>query len=173
MSTLTPQNSSLEVFTYKEGLLSAVAHDLRISVTDYEVTIDDGEISLRADAASLQVASPQKDGVDHPSLLRDADLEKINKTIAKEVLSPRKYPEILFSGNYDEEVRGVEGELRLHGHSRHIESAGSLDGDDFVAVFELNQPNFGIKPYSAMLGALKIKPVIRVVFRAPIALLAD
>ena len=33
--------SEVYVFTFKEGLLSAIAHDLKIRVTTHEVAIDD------------------------------------------------------------------------------------------------------------------------------------
>ena len=33
--------------------------------------------------------------------------------------------------------------------------------------FELHQPDYGIMPYSAMLGALKVQPKVKVVFSAP------
>jgi hypothetical protein len=38
------------------------------------------------------------------------------------------------------------------------------DGDRWVTDLKLHQPDFGIKPFSAALGALKVKPdvIIRV-----------
>ena len=39
--------------------------------------------------------------------------------------------------------------------------------DDWVAELKLHQPDFGIKPYSAALGALKVKPDILVRVSVP------
>ena len=50
----------------------------------------------------------------------------------------------------------------LHGRSREITLKRT--GDDEAEV-TLHQPDYGIKPYSAMFGALKIKPDIRVRLR--------
>ena len=38
------------VFTYKEGLLSALAHDLEIRVPGFEVDVDDATLAVRARA---------------------------------------------------------------------------------------------------------------------------
>jgi hypothetical protein len=40
-------------------------------------------------------------------------------------------------------------------------------GSHFVAQVVLHQPDFGIKPYSAMLGALRIRPDVRIELSVP------
>ena len=52
----------------------------------------------------------------------------------------------------------VVGKLTLHGQSQEIR--GKRTGNS--AEFRIDQRAFGIKPYSAMLGALKVKPEVTV-----------
>jgi hypothetical protein len=46
--------------------------------------------------------------------------------------------------------------------SRRISAKASLRGDRWGAQISIHQPDYGIKPFSAMLGALKVKPKVRV-----------
>src|SRR6202012_2525142 len=63
------------VLTYKEGLLSAVAHDLSIRVGSFTVTVNEEPLAARArfDAGSLRVVSAVHDGAPRPDALSDAD----------------------------------------------------------------------------------------------------
>jgi hypothetical protein len=151
------------VLTFKEGLLSAVAHDLQIRVTRFAIDVDDATraITARFEAGSLKVLGAVHDGVLRESTLSDADKRKIEQNIADDVLAVRSYPEIRFtSSEVVPEGDGfrVRGELALHGRARPIAFTAQKKGDRLVAEVPLHQPDFGIKPYSAMLGALKIKP---------------
>lgn len=161
------------VYTYKDGLLSAVAHDLQIRVTDFHIDIDpqEGAISGRFDARSLRVVSAVKDG--RPTdALGDKDKKEIEKTIAADVLHPDKHSHITFTSSGVRENNGgmeVRGTLQLHGTEKTITfPVREIDGN-YVADVPLHQPDFGIKPYSAMMGTLKIKPEVRVVVKVPTA----
>ena len=64
---LTANSGKLFVCTYKEGFLSAVAHDLLIEVTGFAVNLhvtDAGSVSVEAEiqANSLKVICAMKDG---------------------------------------------------------------------------------------------------------------
>src|SRR5262249_43211936 len=82
---------------------------------------------------------------------------EIEKNIREDVLKSSRFPQIRFEAT---EVGDTEivGKLTLCGVTREIrcKRAGQL------VSYELNQPYFGIKPYTAMLGTLKVKPVVRV-----------
>jgi polyisoprenoid-binding protein YceI len=155
------------VFTYKEGLLSAVAHDLEIRVTRFDVDVEQSPLSVRArfDAASLAVVGAVREGAVHPGTLSDADMRKIEHTIATEVLHTAEHPEILFaSAEIRPEGEGFRmiGELTLRGRAQLITFVAKPEGEQMVAEARVHQPDFGIKPYSAMLGTLKIKPDVTV-----------
>jgi hypothetical protein len=52
----------------------------------------------------------------------------------------------------------------MHGKARSIQTSIRADGDRWVAEVTVHQPDFGLKPYTAALGALKVKPdvIVRV-----------
>jgi hypothetical protein len=168
MPSFDAQNAECSVFTFKEGLLSPVAHDLRLQVTRFNIDVAADAASIVAifDAGSLVVDSPMKDGVENPSALSAADKHKIAGQIRDDVLETRKHPEIVFrsrllrprsDGGYD-----FAGELSLHGVTRPLSGATQLVNGRQRLELTLHQPDFGITPFRAMLGALKIQADVRV-----------
>jgi len=152
------------VFTYKEGLLSAVAHDLKLRVGTFSVQLDGNKLTARFDARTLIVVSAMKEGVERAGLLGPRDHQKIERTVADEVLQSARYPEIAFSAVIPPgDGASFDGTLALHGVTRAVRV--SVAGR--VAEVELNQPDFGIKPYSAMFGTLKLKPRVLVRMTLP------
>ena len=169
MARYDAYNSECLLFSFKDGLLSRLAHDLKLQVERFSIEVDDETHSITAsfDPSSVQVACAQVDGRDDPSTLTKGDKKKIADNVAKDVLHVRKHPEIRFdSTNVVQRGEGfaVEGTLQLHGRSRNIQTSIRADGDHWVAEVTIHQPDFGIKPYTAALGALKVKPdvVVRV-----------
>jgi polyisoprenoid-binding protein YceI len=168
MSTYTQDNAECYIFTFKEGLLSPIAHDLRIRVTHFSIQVDEasGAVTASFDTASLRVDTPMKDGKENPSALNDSDKEKIAGQIRDDVLHSSKHPEARFQsrsaqkrsdGGYD-----LEGDLTLHGTSKAIKVTTVLDGGRQQLDFTLHQPDFGITPFKAMMGTLKIQPDVKV-----------
>lgn len=160
------------IFTYKEGLLSAVAHDLELVVRSFEIDLseDRSRITARFDVRSIEVVDPIVDGRRAPGTLSDRDKAKIQSNIVSDVIPAKKHPDIRFeSTELREEGDGwvVRGRLTIAGHSRDITVPARREGDHAVADVLLHQPDYGVKPYSAMLGTLKIKPDIRIVIRVP------
>jgi polyisoprenoid-binding protein YceI len=156
------------IFTFKEGLLSPMAHDLRIKVTSFSIEVDDAKTSVVAsfDTTSLRVDTPMKDGAENPSALSAADKEKIAGQIRDDVLHSSKHPTATFrssavtprgDGGYD-----LAGDLTLHGVTKRIQAQTQLVGGRQQLDLTLNQPEFGITPYKAMLGTLKIQPDVKI-----------
>ena len=155
------------VLTYKEGLLSAIAHDLEIRVTHFEVDVSLDPLAVQAtfDASSLRVVGAVRDGAVHPGTLSEGDKKTIEHNIVADVLHPDDHPSIRFRSTVvtrDGDGYRVEGSLTLHGRARSVSFAARPEGDRLVAEIRLHQPDFGIKPYSALLGTLKIKPDVTV-----------
>lgn len=172
MRKLDASSAECLVFTYREGLLSAVAHDLRIRVTGFSIELDEAArtIRARADAASLRVECALRDGAELPGALSDANRKEIEASIAGSVLDAARHPEIRFSSSrVDERPDGfdVEGALELHGQSRTVRVQIRRAGERDVAELTVHQPDFGIKPYSAMLGALRVRADVLVRVSAP------
>lgn len=169
MPRFDPTNAECLVFTFKEGLLSAIAHDLKIRVASFSVEHDEaaGRVVARFDARSLRVVTAMKDGAESPGALSDGNKAEIERTIRKEVLDDARHPEIVFTSSAIVAAGGahrVEGTLALHGRTRAIVITVENEGARKVATARIHQPDFGIKPYSAMLGTLKIKPDVEIRF---------
>jgi polyisoprenoid-binding protein YceI len=64
-------------------------------------------------------------------------------------------------------TRVVTGNLTLHGQTRSVTATIREDGANWTTDVTLQQPDFGIKPYKALGGALKVKPEVRVTVRVP------
>jgi hypothetical protein len=159
------------VFTFKDGALSAIAHDLELTVGRFTIEVgDDLAIAARFQLDSVRVAHAVKDG--RPSgALSDGDKRKIEKTMAEEVLELRRFPEASFAGRATAAGAGfvLTGELTLHGKTRPLTvTTRAVDGRQ-VAELALHQPDYGIKPYSAMLGTLKIRPRAQAPRQRPLA----
>jgi len=168
MQTYDQENAECVVFTFKEGLLSPIAHDLRLKVTRFSVQVDGSAPAVTAsfDTASLQVDTPMKDGAENPNALSDADKIKIAGQIRDDVLHSAKHPTAGFrstslvaraDGGYD-----FEGELSLHGTTRTLSGSSQLVGGRQVVELTLHQPDYDITPYKAMFGTLKIQADVKV-----------
>jgi hypothetical protein len=158
------------VYTFKEGLLSAVAHDLKLRVTRFSVDLADGAVTAEFAADSLRVLHALREGREDPAALSEADRRKIERNIVEEVLLAGRYPTVRYvSTSVVASAEGfdISGELTLHGTRRPLRVQAKKVGSHFVAQVVLHQPDFGIKPYSAMLGALRIRPDVRIELSVP------
>ena len=61
----------------------------------------------------------------------------------------------------------IKGSLTLTGKTRPLVIEAARRDGRWVAEVSLHQPDFGIKPYSAMLGTLRVKPDVTVVVSLP------
>jgi polyisoprenoid-binding protein YceI len=171
-------SAEILIYTYKEGLLSAVAHDLRLRAERFalEVHADDegkpSRLTLSVDPRSIRMVCAMKNGADNPGALKPDDFRQIEDNIAKDVLEPHRYPTISFEARElidlgDARRFQVRGELSLHGKKRPVWAAIESEQNALVAEVTLQQPDYGIKPFSALLGAMKIKPEVKVRVRVP------
>ena len=114
MRTLDASVVECRVFSYKEGALSALAHDLELSVTRLTLELDEPSpagppdaprrLTARFAADSLVVLHAMKDG--HPTAqLSASDRRKIEKTLVSDVLDVRRHPEIRYEAIATPSVR--------------------------------------------------------------------
>jgi hypothetical protein len=163
---MTYTRSKMHAFTYKEGLLSRIAHDLTIEVTRFWLRMSEQMISAEFDLKSLSPLGAMVSGKFDPRVLAADDLAEIKKTMQREVLEVERYPRGIFTGIYAEldDRLDVKGELELHGRKRPlaftaVRSEGLVRGE-----LELKPSEFGIAPYRAMLGTLRLQDRVRVRF---------
>jgi hypothetical protein len=172
MARYDAYNSECLLFSFKDGLLARLAHDLKLQVERFSIEVDDTTHQIKAafDPSSIAVVCAMADGRDNPSTLSKGDKKKIYDNVTKDVLKTRKHPEIRFdSSNVVQRGEGfaVEGTLQIQGKSRTVQTRIRPDGDRWVAELSVHQPDFGIKPFTAALGALKVKPDVIVRLSVP------
>lgn len=172
MTTISERDGEVRIFTFKEGLLSAVAHDLEIAVERFSLTWDDArtKVSATFDTKSLRVLHPVVHGRPSPGALSARDLAKIESNIGSDVLHPSRHPEARFESSSitpDGDGFAIRGALTLEGRTNDVTASVRREGARYVTELVLDQPRWGITPYSAMMGTLKIKPEIRVRVSVP------
>lgn len=160
--TLGPDNASLHVETGRNGAAAKAGHDLTIDVTSWEATLEVGDSSsfaLSADPTSLHV----REGKGGMQALEDDDKADIRKTIDKDVLKEKGITFQSSSVKTAGDSLTVSGDLELGGTSKPVtfdvsESSGTVTGSATI-----KQSDWGIKPYSALFGALKVNDEVTVV----------
>jgi len=175
-TTIDQSRAEAYVFTFKEGLLSPMAHDLRVKVGRWSITWDAAErtIDARFESGTLVVDSVMREGQPAAGVLAERDRQKIAQTIKDDVLAATRHPEIRVRASAVGALPGrVTAELELNGRRRPVVIDVQKVGDTYVAEAVVHQPDWGVKPYSAMLGTLKIKPDVRVQVRVAAALVEE
>ncbi|HWB75161.1 MAG TPA: YceI family protein [Nannocystaceae bacterium] len=154
----------LLVLTFKDGLLARLAHDLQIRATDWSATIDGDLIVVRVVLAGLRVDGAVEHGRVAHSVLSRGDLGKIERTMNDDVLASSRHREARFEGTIDRAALRVQGKLTLHGRTLDLPPiVVREDGELLRAEVALTPSRWGIAPYRALAGALKLQD--RVVVR--------
>jgi len=168
---LGPDSATLQVRTYRQGVASKAGHDLVIEVTRWEATVTVGEdwagstVELNADPRSLEV----REGLHGIKPLSDKDRADIRENIDTKVL--RGQPITFRSADLEPAADGaslsVSGDLGMAGATGPVSLQLTLGPDGRVAgVVVVKQSDWGIKPYSALMGALKVRDTVEVVLDA-------
>jgi polyisoprenoid-binding protein YceI len=161
---LGPDNASLKVKTYREGVAAKVGHDLVIEVTRWEVRIDSrgasSRVELTADSTSLEVRSGER-GV---KPLTDKDRAEIRKNIDEKVLNGKPITFRSTEVREEDSALAVDGDLTMAGSTRPVSARFNLAADGQVSgTIPLTQSEWGIKPYRGLMGALKVRDDVEIV----------
>jgi polyisoprenoid-binding protein YceI len=158
---LGPGDGTLSVRTGRTGTVAKAGHDLLIHVTKWTGTLDTGDapsVTLDADATSLKV----REGTGGMKALDDGDLANIEQTIDDEVL---KRQDISFRSTRVEETAGglsVTGDLTIRGATRPVAFDLVVADGRVRGTAVVKQTEWGMKPYTALFGALKVADEVRV-----------
>lgn len=163
-ATLDSMRAVVHVFTYRDGLLAKLAHDLRLRVDAFEIVVEGGAVQAWFDANSLAV-----DGVAHGERVETGspsaeDKRQIEQTLRREVLRTELFPRIELSGTLQLDGAGgsVKAALRLHGHEQTLLIPLSRTASGLCADITFAPSDFGIKPYKALGGAIRTADRLRV-----------
>ncbi|MBM7366787.1 YceI family protein [Gordonia hydrophobica] len=165
---LGPDDGTLTLRTGVTGRAARTGHRLTIGFERWRavVVIDDApaSVTLTVDVESLQVLSGE--GGLTPMT---APERLVARTNALKSLGSSRHPEIVFTADQvtplDDGYRLV-GELAIGGTTR--KHTVDVDSDDAVVRGEspVVQTDFGVKPYSLMMGALKVADEVVVALEA-------
>lgn len=164
--SLGPENSTLTVRTGRRGAIAKVGHDLRIEVASWSGRVDLGAapeqtvLELTADSGSLRV----REGSGGLKALGEEERSGIDQTITEEVLKGATiaFRSSAVTAGPGEQLR-VEGELELAGATHPIAFDLSVDDDgQLSASTTLKQTAWGMKPYTALFGTLKVADEVEV-----------
>ena len=160
--------AKIQVFTYKDGLLARLAHDLRLSLGRFEVVREGDEIRARFWPGSLAVDGVVgRDGAVDTTALSDSDRKKITGNIAEHVLALARYPEATFTGKIVEGERAVDGTLTLVGRTVPLRVEVRAANGRLTAEVPLVPSRWGITPYRALAGAIKLQDRVLVKIDLP------
>jgi polyisoprenoid-binding protein YceI len=160
----------LLVKTSRAGLGRKAGHDLTIEATRWSgiavvVTSDPGKssVSVTVETGSLTV----REGTGGLKPLTDADKAEIKRTLEGEaLLHTAQHPTITFHSTLitgSLESFQITGELTIKGRTHPVTVHGGGNGDGMVCGWAtVTQSTWGIKPYSAFLGALKLADEVRI-----------
>ena len=165
---MSPHTATLRVYTFKAGVLGKLGHDLRLSLRDFEVRLRGTSVEARFATASFVV-----DGVAHgrkvdPEGLSSKDKSTIEGTI-RELLESAKTAEARYHGEVvlaeGGRPRSVAGRLTLRGVEQAIDVQLEAHTDHIVASAAFAPTRFGIAPYKALAGAIRLQDRVEIELR--------
>ena len=140
-----------------------LAHDLILTATKWNGTLNvdtdnpgASSAELTIDAASIEIV----EAVGGMKALSDKDRKDIGKNINEKVLQTGKFPQLKFESS---SVSGsapkfqAAGNMTIVGNTRPVNVDLNVNGTTVVATTSISQKDFGIKPFSAMMGAIKLR----------------
>lgn len=164
---LGPERGRIVLRTFRDGLIARAGHDLTIEVTGWsgQLTVDDtsapSDLEVRIDIGSLAVL----EGTGGVKPLTDRDRREIAYTARRQLATDRN-PEAVFTATrFEPNADGgvIDGTFTLAGNSRPVRLQVTQTGPGrYRASTSVVQSEYGIRPYTAFLGALKLRDAVDV-----------
>lgn len=171
---LAADQSTFTVQAFAEGLLSAFGHDPIFAIRNFTGAAE--FVAGTFESASLKV-TVKAESIALTDEVKEKDRLEIVQTMREQVLEIAKYPEIVFASSNISVTRLAEGryrariigDLTFHGMTQKnlwITAEVTASGDSLRARgdFPLKQSDFGIKPFSAVGGTIKLKNELKFSF---------
>jgi len=158
--------TGLFVETFREGMLSALGHDLCIAVERFELRVDRGQLTGSVELASLRVLGCLRRGQLDATVPSPSERAEIEQRMRGEILAASRHPRASVRGTVQPSGSDwtLAGTLELKGRAEPLRARIGRAGDQLVSSIELRPSAFGIAPFRALGGALRIAD--RVLVRA-------
>jgi polyisoprenoid-binding protein YceI len=161
-----PENGTVTIKTGREGAAAKAGHDLTLEATSWEGTLELGDnpsVKITIDPASIEV----RKGEGGAKALDDGDKADIKKSMKKDILGSDQISFESSDVKVDNGSMNVSGNLSVAGNSDSINVPLTVGDDGTVQCsVTLNQSQFGIKQFKALMGALKVKDTVEVQIEA-------
>jgi hypothetical protein len=162
---LGPDRGRILLHTFRDGLAAQAGHDLIIEATRWSGVLGVTEdvpngLDVRIDMGALVV----REGTGGIKPLSDRDRREIAVT-ARKVLASDRHPEAVFTAGSFEPVPGGGGEINgtftLRGQARPLRVRVTQNGGGrYHGEARIVQSDYGIKPYTGFLGALRVRDAV-------------
>ena len=153
--------SRLEIRTGRAGLLRGLGHEHLVRARAFRGRIVHVPQAPERSSVTLTV---EADGLEILTDAKPQDVAKMTRAMREETLRVSAFPEISFAAREASPTDSglvVSGEFTMVGRTQPLRVAVALAmaGDTLRARtrFSLKQTDFGIKPYGAGLGTVKVK----------------
>ena len=176
------EHSEVEFLVYKAGSLAAFGHNHTVEARQFSGEVylaprfEDSLFSLRLPVQDFEVDRAEARAAAGPDFASRPSANDIKGTsehmLGADGLDAGQYPDVTIQSV---SVSGAEARaemtvrITLHGTARDMKVpvAVSREGDDLSATgdFELRQTEFGVRPYSALGGALQVADALKVHFQ--------
>ena len=169
--TLTPTDGELHILTGVDGRAAKMGHRLTIAMTSWQASVQwDGDnaasAELTVDVDSLSVLG----GEGGLTPLTGAE-KGVCRSNALKSLDAKKFPQIRFTSSQIAKTADgyhLDGTVEIHGTSRpqsvDLTVTDTPDSIELSARVPVKQTDFGVKPFSLMMGALKVADEVAIVF---------
>jgi polyisoprenoid-binding protein YceI len=168
---LGTESGRIVLRTFRDGLASTAGHDLVIELPRWSgETPESLEVRINIDALAVREGS----GGIKP--LTDRDRREIAVT-ARRQLSTDQHPEAVFTAtgfDMSGDNGVIEGNLTIRGVTRPLRlQVSQPEPGTYRGTGTLVQSAYGIKPYTAFFGALKVRDAVDIEVDAVIPASAD
>lgn len=171
--SLTPADGELHILTGVDGRAAKMGHRLTIGMTSWQASVqwagdDATSAELTIDVDSISVLS----GEGGLTPLTGAE-KGVCRSNALKSLDAKKFPQIRFTSTAIAKTADgyrLDGTLEIHGtsHPQSVDLNVADAGDtlELSARVPVKQTDFGVKPFSLMMGALKVADEVTIAFTA-------
>ena len=179
---LDVEKSDIRLLTYRAGVLSKLGHNHVISTDQLSGTIrmhsdfEQSEFELEIAVQELVVDDALRrgeEGEDFASEPSERDIDGTRRNmLGKRVLNAEKYPTIKVTGTgpkSNEEGATLDISIELLGRvvELSVPTTVTLEGDvlEATGAFPLSHSELGLRPFSAMLGSLRVAKQMELKYR--------
>jgi|SRR5579862_2149042 len=167
---IDPSASRFTVQAFATGLLSSFGHNPTIAIRDFEGEAQSGPENFENASLRFTVRTTSMEVMDE---MKKDDRLRLEEEMYDKVLDVKQYPTAAFTseqitvqklGN-DFFQAHVSGELSFHGvrHNHSFDARITRMGTilRISGEFSLRQSDYGIKPFKAAAGALRLKDEVK------------